>query len=126
MKLDKEHVNTVRKPGRPKGRQFDATIHVRLPRPVIDALRSVSGGKNTNLSGVIRAAMINMFCQAVPTFVRTARDETASPYNRLSAIKTIRAMSLATLLLSPIGLKLARANYLTEQHPPHQSHRPMT
>ena len=94
--------------GRPRGRQHDETVHVRLPGPAVAALRQLARGEGASLSALVRAAIDARLCAEIAPLAALARDEDAAATKRMKAAKTIRLIAEVALHVGPMGLRIAR------------------
>ena len=96
-------------PGRPRGRQHDATVHVRLPRAVLRILRQLARESHTTVTAVVRLSILAALKARIEPVAAVAKDRTASAGERLAALRTLQLVGWAVARLGPAGLKLARA-----------------
>lgn len=94
--------------GRPAGRRHDTVIHVRLPRPAIDAFRKMARGKRATLSQLVRSAILEKLTGAIGPLARIANSDAAAS-ERMRAMRLLRMIATVGLHLGPAGLQLARA-----------------
>ena len=100
------------KPGRPRGQQHDAEVHVRLPREVLKMLNELARQERVSVSQAVRimiaAGLINLIGQAGAVVM----DDQTTAWQRLRAISRNRQLRWALLHLTDAGPKLARAKVL--------------
>jgi hypothetical protein len=98
----------AKKCGRPKGRQHDATIHVRLPSPAVRALARLAAVEKLAVADLVRGSIVSLLNGAAPRMVDVARNGKAAPAARMRAAEMVRWIGTFCLYLGPDGLKLAR------------------
>ena len=97
-----------KKCGRPKGRQHDATIHVRLPSPAVRALARLAAVEKLAVADLVRGSIVSLLNGAAPRMVEVARNEKAGASARIKAAEMVRWISEFCLYLGPEGRKMAR------------------
>lgn len=102
-------LRAVRRPGRPRGRQYDVLYTLRLPRPALEAIRELAKHTDRTVADVLRTGVIASLVQAVAPAAAIAKDENAAPSRRLEAADLLRLVTTAATYLGPLGLKIARA-----------------
>ena len=90
------------------------TLHVRMPKPAVQALKKLARQCNSTISKVVRAGVAAKLATMVPPLVKTTRDDTASDWQKLQAIKTLRLLAMTALYLGPRGLEMARGRELAK------------
>jgi len=98
----------AKKCGRPKGRQHDATIHVRLLSPAVSALARLAAVEKLAVADLVRGSIVSLLNGAAPRMVEVARNGKAAPAARIKAAEMVRWIGTFCLYLGPDGLKLAR------------------
>jgi hypothetical protein len=96
--------------GRPPGQQLDSSVHVRLPRAAVLALKYAASRLRVSTSVFIRQAIVAHLVPAVSEYVRIVRDSSQSVREHLEAIQALDLLRLAAVQLSPLGLQVARQN----------------
>ena len=97
-----------KKRGRPKGRQHDVTIHVRLPSPAVSALARLAAVEKLAVADLVRGSIVSLLNGAAPRMVEVARNQKAGAGARMKAAEMVRWIGVFCLYLGPDGLKLAR------------------
>lgn len=105
---------TKRKVGRPRGRQYDAIVQLRLPRPVVRILRVLAHREKKTLNDLIRGAVSYRLGEAVNAMAERANNPDLPDNSRLVAIEIMHMLARAGLYLSPVGLEIARSKALEE------------
>jgi len=91
----------AKKCGRPKGTQYDATIHVRLPSPAVNALARLAAAENVAVADLVRGSIASLLNGAAPQMAEVARNEKAGPaarggWSRLGSCRTGRRPACRT------------------------------
>jgi len=72
----------AKKCGRPKGRQYDATIHVRLPSQPVHALAQLAAAEKIAVADLVRGSIASVLNGAAQQMIEAARNEKAGPAAR--------------------------------------------
>ena len=96
------------KPGRPRGQQHDAEVHVRLPQEALRLFKKLARQWDANVSEVVRVFMVVGMMNLAAKSEKVITDEQATDWRRLRAISRHQQLRWAVLHLTDAGLKLAR------------------
>lgn len=99
---------TAAKRGRPRGRQFDRVLQIRLPGPALKAIRELAKREHVTVAEAVRAGVMASMGNAVGPLIERIRNAQGSTRRRISAMKLLRLYMEADLHMGPMGLRIAR------------------
>jgi hypothetical protein len=95
--------------GRPRGRQFDTTMNLRLPRETVRALHLLAKAAGTSAAKAARMAILRELADSARTLITQMQEPGAPLHRKLRAVKLFQHCKLGMLGLSPEGSRIARA-----------------
>lgn len=108
------HTFDQKRAGRPRGRQHDSQVQVRMPKPLLDSLREFADRNGLTVGQIIRSAIQHHIATMLEPLSQIAQNPDAKPKERLRAVELLRTSATASLCLGPHGLALARAKAAME------------
>jgi len=98
-----------RKRGRPPGRQLDSAVHIRLPQPVMLALKLAAGELRIPTSALLRRAIVQHLVPLLHKYIGVVRNSSLPSRERLRALEALKLCQIGVDQLSPFGIKIVRA-----------------